>query len=250
MNHQEYYDRLAGIFEGPKNAGIDEDVRQKMLQELIAQMPEDNKPLAVKSSFGSYVLDEEELKFHAYEYNRDERFEGECELHWESRNTDMVSKLETGTALLHFAKDLKSEAVKEAEKLLDEGAELAERLGVSLSDHKVSFRFGSAEQAKRMARNFSDIEEELVTVDIRISPEDPKKVSFYGSKKEIEELMEDVMNYDFDDPLGTDISFIEKTKPRVPGYIDGDSYQIRKGNRLSFQQKMSRDAQSEGPSAP
>jgi hypothetical protein len=139
--------------------------------------------------------------------------------------------------LMHFSKDLKNEAMAESESLFKEGVEIAKSIGLQLSDHKLEVLVQDSKTAYLLKKDCqNEIEEnadDYLTVDVRLrsnsdrsSDKDAFRIELYGNETEILNMTSHIIGSHDSEKLK--INPIEKCTPRVPGFIDGDSFQRRK----------------------
>lgn len=156
--------------------------------------------------------------------------------HWEKRNNEMVKKIESATMLLHFAKDLKSEAAEKAELLMKEGVEIARAIGIKVSDRKLEVMLTEPNDAYRLKGPCqSEVEnnrDDYVTVDFRVRGNTDRPDTEYGSRLEVYGNEEELMKMAAflmgeTEGFSCKIGDIQPSAPRVPGFIDGDSYRKR-----------------------
>lgn len=151
--------------------------------------------------------------------------------------------------LRYYAKDLKSDAAKKADELFKEGVAIAQKIGLTLSDHKLEILIPDPREGYNLKRAFdmhvSDRINDFVTIDTRLCSnnelderlrgKDTVRLDVYGSKKELLEVMSFIMEQDIECEIVP--GPIQTSDPKVPGYIDGESYRKREVIR----QEMSRD---------
>lgn len=242
MNHQEFLDRLAGIFDGPKNAHLPTREKIALVNQLIEKMPEGKVPGGTVCEFSNandIVFNSYQLKDQTLPHNLQDGFMDECEAHWNRRSLDMIAKLETGTALLWYCKDPASEGAREGQRVLAEGIAIAERLGQTLSDHRLTVISASPRDIEGMLEAIEPLTDKLVTLDIRADRTTDRttgRVTLYGSRSDILAAMGSMIEMDLEGDVS--ISGVQPCEPRVPSYIDGESYVRRNKAREGSQQHL------------
>ena len=260
--YQHYADRLAALVDGPEGYDLGEEKRNEAIIELINSLPNEVYSRAgFFSGFDKEAYDRAIMKEIFEGGDPDGLFETVVEDrandHWEHRNRVMREKLEQATMLLYYAKDLNSDAGRKANQMMKEGADIANRIGLKLSDHRfqvlVSDPVAASHLQRSCQREVDENRDDYVTVDIRLrsneelgSRVEGKKavrLDFFGDRSELLKMMAHVISEDIECEVAP--GSIERVQAKVPGFIDGESYRVREGNREKVALKEERRATAE-----